>query len=79
MAEKHYRSLIKGVSWRLTGSIDTMIISFLVTGKLKFALTITSIEFFTKIFLYYVHERVWLKVPFGRVKEPPPDKPSYNI
>lgn len=79
MAEKHYRSLIKGVSWRLTGSIDTMIISYLVTGKPKFALAITSIEFFTKIFLYYVHERVWLKVPLGRVKEPPPDKPSYNI
>ena len=70
MAEKHYRSLVKGVSWRLTGSIDTMIISFLVTGKVKLALTITSVEFFTKIFLYYCHERVWLKIPFGRIKEP---------
>jgi uncharacterized membrane protein len=79
MAEKHYRSLVKGVSWRITGSIDTMVISFLVTGKFKFALAITSVEFFTKIFLYYVHERVWLKVPFGRVKEPPPDKPNFTI
>lgn len=79
MAEKHYRSLVKGVSWRITGSIDTMIISFLVTGKLKFAFAITSVEFFTKIFLYYLHERVWLKVPLGRVKEPPPDKPNFTI
>jgi uncharacterized membrane protein len=79
MAEKHYRSLVKGISWRITGSIDTMVISFLVTGKLKFALAITSVEFFTKIFLYYLHERVWLKVPFGRIKEPPPDKPNFTI
>ena len=79
MAEKHYRSLAKGVSWRITGSIDTMIISFLVTGKIKLAFAISGIELFTKIFLYYVHERIWLKIPFGHVKEPPPDKPSYNI
>jgi uncharacterized membrane protein len=79
MAEKHYRSLIKGVSWRVTGSIDTMIISFLVTGRFKLAIAITSVEFFTKILLYYVHERVWLKIPFGRIKEPPPDKPNFNI
>jgi uncharacterized membrane protein len=79
MAEKHYRSLVKGISWRMTGSLDTMIISYLVTGKLKFAFAITGVELFTKVFLYYVHERVWLKIPFGRVKDPPPDKPNYNI
>jgi len=79
MTEKHYRSLIKGISWRFTGSIDTMVISFIVTRKIELAFAIMSIEFFTKIFLYYLHERVWLKVPLGRVKEPPPDKPSYNI
>ena len=79
MAEKHYRSLVKGVSWRLTGSIDTMIISFLVTGRVKVALAISGVELFTKIFLYYVHERVWLKIPFGRIQEPPPDKPNFNI
>ncbi len=70
MAEKHYRSLVKGVSWRITGSIDTMIISFLVTGKLKFALAITSVEFFTKIFLYYLHERV-VEGPFWPCQRTP--------
>jgi hypothetical protein len=40
MADKHYRSLVKAVSWRITGSIDTMIITFLITGKLKWALTV---------------------------------------
>jgi uncharacterized membrane protein len=78
MAEKHYRSLVKAVSWRFTGSLDTLIISFLVTGKLKWAFTISGIELFTKIFLYYVHERVWLKIPLGRIQEPK-GKPNFDI
>ena len=72
MAEKHYRSLVKAVSWRVTGSIDTLIITFIVTGKLKWAFTVSGIELFTKIFLYYVHERVWHKIPFGKFEERPP-------
>jgi uncharacterized membrane protein len=77
MADKHYRSLVKAVSWRLTGSVDTMIISFLITGKIKWALTISGVELFTKIGLFYVHERIWEKLSFGRVKEP--EKPSFDI
>jgi len=77
MADKHYRSLIKAVSWRITGSVDTLIISFLITHKLKWALSIMSVEFFTKIALFYTHERVWEKLSFGRVKEP--KKPSFDI
>jgi len=77
MADKHYRSLVKAVSWRVTGSIDTLIISYLITHKLKWALGIMSVEFFTKVMLYYFHERVWEKLPFGRVKEP--KKPSFEI
>ena len=79
MADKHYRSLIKGVSWRITGSIDTLIISFFITGKLKLALGIMSVEFFTKVALYYCHERVWEKLSFGRVKEAKQDRPSFEI
>lgn len=79
MADKPYRSLVKAVSWRMTGTIDTMIVSFLVTRKIKLALTITGVELFTKIALYYAHERVWEKLSFGRVKEPPQDKPNFEI
>lgn len=79
MADKHYRSLIKGVSWRVTGSIDTLIISFFITGKLKLALGIMSVEFFTKVALYYCHERVWEKLSFGRVKEASKNKPNFEI
>jgi uncharacterized membrane protein len=79
MADKHYRSFVKAVSWRITGSIDTMIISFLITGKLKWALTISGVELFTKIGLYYVHERLWEKVPLGRVQEAAKNKPNFEI
>ncbi len=78
MADKHYRSLIKAVSWRLTGSVDTMIISFLITRQIKWALTISGVELFTKVGLYYLHERVWEKVPLGRIKGPG-DKPNFEI
>jgi uncharacterized membrane protein len=79
MADKHYRSLIKAVSWRLTGSVDTLIITFLITGKLKWAFTISGVELFTKVFLYYVHERVWENLSFGRVKPAAKDKTNYDI
>jgi uncharacterized membrane protein len=79
MADKHYRSLVKAVSWRITGSIDTMIISFLITGRLKWALTISGVELFTKIGLYYVHERIWEKVPLGRIHEAAKNKPNFEI
>ncbi len=67
--EKHYRSLIKAFSWRLTGTVDTVIISFLVTGKVKWALSIGFVELFTKVFLYYVHERIWNKISLGKIKD----------
>jgi len=79
MADKHYRSLIKAVSWRVTGSIDTAIISYLITGKWTFALAISGVELFTKIGLFYVHERVWENLKFGRVKEPEKGQPNFDI
>jgi len=75
MADKHTRSLVKALSWRLTGSLDTMIISFVVTGRLTIALSITGVELFTKVGLYYVHERIWDRIPSGR-HAPPADGPT---
>lgn len=66
--EKHSRSILKAISWRVTGTVDTILISWLITREVKFALSIGFVEVFTKIFLYYVHERVWDRVAFGRVK-----------
>jgi uncharacterized membrane protein len=64
--DKHWRSLVKGVSWRITGTIDTILISWLVTRKLSLAFSIGFIEVFTKVGLYYFHERIWENVSLGR-------------
>jgi uncharacterized membrane protein len=69
MSEKSYRSIAKSVSWRTIGTIDTFLISWIVTGKLDFALTIGGVEVFTKMTLYYFHERAWNRIHFGRVKQ----------
>lgn len=64
--ERFSRSLLKSVSWRIIGTIDTIIISYLITGKLAFALSIGGIELVTKMILYVVHERVWNKIKWGK-------------
>jgi len=58
--------LLKAVSWRATGTLDTILVSFLLTGRIRLAFSIGCVEFFTKIGLYYVHERIWNRVPAGR-------------
>lgn len=70
MAEKAYRSVAKTVSWRTIGTLDTIIISYFITGNLTMAASIGTIELFTKMALYYFHERAWNKISFGKVKEP---------
>ena len=63
--EKHWRSFAKAVSWRTTGTIDTFVISYLITGKFAVAGTIAGVEVVTKIILYYFHERIWTVIPWG--------------
>lgn len=75
MADKKYRSIVKTVSWRVIGTIDTVIISWLITGEVGFALSIGGVELFTKMLLYFFHERAWERISFGRVKE----EPDYEI
>ncbi len=64
--DTHSRSFAKALSWRMTGTIDTIIISLVVTGSLKLAAAIGLSEVVTKSLLYYLHERAWLKIPYGR-------------
>jgi uncharacterized membrane protein len=73
MTEKHYRSVVKAISWRATGTLDTIVISFLITGHLRWALSIGFVELFTKVGLYYFHERLWNRISFGRVQGTPRD------
>lgn len=64
------RSIIKAVSWRITGTIDTVLIAFLITGHMKWALSIGGLEVLTKLLWYYLHERAWNRISFGKRKEP---------
>jgi uncharacterized membrane protein len=68
MPNARTRSLVKAVSWRLFGSLDTMMLSLIVTGSPKFAVSIASGEALTKIVLYYLHERAWRRVAWGRLE-----------
>jgi uncharacterized membrane protein len=60
MRESKKRSFIKGVTWRAIGTLDTIFLSWLITGDLSKALRIGGFEVFTKTILYFIHERVWL-------------------
>lgn len=70
MEEKPYRSVVKTISWRTLGTLDTIIISYFITGNLVMAASIGSIEVVTKMILYYFHERAWNKISLGRTKAP---------
>lgn len=63
--ESHPRSFVKAVSWRTVGSIDTFVLSFLFTGSARSAGAIAGTEVFTKITLFYFHERAWSLVRWG--------------
>ena len=64
--ESRTRSLLKAISWRITATLTTIIIAYVITGQIDAALAIGSIEFFLKFVSYYVHERAWLKIKIGQ-------------
>ncbi len=64
--EQHRRSLAKAISWRITGTLDTFILGLIVTRSMKFAGSIAVAELMTKIALFYIHERVWGRIRWGR-------------
>ena len=61
------RHLAKTMTWRIVGTIDTMIIGWLVSGNLLIGLSIGGTEVITKMILYFLHERLWFK--YGYVKD----------
>lgn len=59
------RHLLKTITWRIVGTIDTILIGWVVSGDPLIGLTIGSFEIITKMILYFIHERVWYKIKFG--------------
>ena len=55
------RHIAKTITWRIVGTIDTIILSWIITGQLKMGLAIGGVEVVTKMILYFFHERIWYK------------------
>ena len=73
-AERRWRSFAKAVTWRITGSFDTFVLGWLITGRYDIAGGIAGAEMFTKIALFYLHERAWTSLSWGRVAPPSPPR-----
>lgn len=55
------RHLLKTLTWRIVGTTDTMIVAWVISGDPLLGLSIGGVEVFSKMLLYYIHERVWYK------------------
>ena len=55
------RHIVKTITWRIVGTLDTFLLSWLITGSVKIGAAIGGIEIITKMILYYFHERAWYR------------------
>tara|TARA_Y100000768_G_C23944761_1_gene666999 strand:- start:603 stop:1040 length:438 start_codon:yes stop_codon:yes gene_type:complete len=62
-----FRSLLKSITWRIIASLDTFLLSYLITNRFDWATSIAIFEIITKAIIYYFHERLWNKIKWGRV------------
>ena len=67
--ESPLRSVLKAVSWRIVGTLDTMALGWIITGNPIMGLKIGALELLTKFILYYIHERIWVRMKFGTKKK----------
>lgn len=72
--ETRARSIVKAATWRIGGLAATVAVVWIVTGRVGLAATIGVADTAVKLFAYYVHERVWARIRFGR-----PRSPEYEI
>ena len=63
---QHKRHIIKAITWRIIGTMDTIFLAWLLTGDWKVGFSIGVVELFTKMLLYYLHERVWYRLNIFR-------------
>jgi len=59
------RHIAKTITWRIVATLDTILLSWLVTGNSSFALKIGGLEVCTKMVFYFLHERLWFRLNFG--------------
>ena len=63
------RHIVKTITWRIIGTLDTMLLGWLVSGDHMIGLKVGALELITKMILYYVHERVWYASNWGIIKQ----------
>jgi uncharacterized membrane protein len=68
--ETHRRTVMKTVSWRIVATLTTMVIVYVFTGEFLLSLGIGGVEVVAKILFYYLHERTWNIVSWGKAKHP---------
>lgn len=56
------KTIAKTLSWRIVATVTTMIIAWIIVGDWRVGLAIGTVEFFVKMVIYYIHERVWSKI-----------------
>ncbi len=66
MRETRIRGIVKALTYRFWQSLNTFVISFIVTGKFEMAAAIVSLEVVVKIFVYFWHERIWNIINWGK-------------
>ncbi len=70
MIETHKRSIIKALSWRIIATFTTMGVVFIFTKKLILTLEVGFLEVTLKMLFYYLHERLWEKIKWGKETHP---------
>lgn len=73
--ESRPRSVVKTITFRVCATIGTILIVFAFTGRFLLSLGVGAVETVLKLILYYVHERVWDKIRWGKPRHPLDDLP----
>lgn len=67
--ETHKRSLVKTITWRIIGSTSASIIAYTITGSIEVSSAIGAIHLVINTILYWMHERFWNKLGWGKVND----------
>ncbi len=63
--EQFRRTLVKGISWRILGTLSTVVLVIIMTGELTLAVQLGAVDIIIKFLLYMTHERLWGRVKWG--------------
>ncbi len=68
--ESHFRSIMKAITWRAGGTVVTFAVAWILTQEFRLAAQIGALDTVIKIGAFYVHERLWIRVKFGKLRRP---------